>query len=190
MTQSPINTSFSLPFFALLPAEIRNLIYLEYRKLSPTRQHIVLTETEPSPDSKSSDLAPSQVWSHIPCITDPRAEDVRLQRYGSTETPRHEKKAWDRRLKSQWCLHWACEEQTFDPHPDDELMQRRNAFLSARQSLSQLLEAQTLRDEGDGYIEFLPTLYAHTTFIFTYTTAAEEFLSHYTPIHPASPSAP
>ncbi|KAL2130022.1 hypothetical protein VTI74DRAFT_6993 [Chaetomium olivicolor] len=237
MASKPIDTSLfhlsaspqlSSPFFALLPAEIRNLIYVEYRKLCSSRQHIVLREdnsqqqqqqpdpaAEVSSSSGEPSATPPKVWSHIPCIADPRAEDVRLQKYGSTGLAWPEKKAWGRRLKSDWCLHWACEEQLLRPHPDlVELYQRRTAYLTARRSLSQLLGAQSLQDENEGqsgegeeskgeglgsglekqgkaeflpllltckraYIECLPSLYSNTTFIFTDTPTAEEFLSHY-----------
>jgi hypothetical protein len=95
----------SSPFFSLLPAEIRNLIYAEFWRLSSSRQHITLGPYDPP-------VVPE--WSHLPCITDPGAEDVRMARYAA-ENDSAAQTVWGARLRSEWCLHWACEETARDP---------------------------------------------------------------------------
>ena len=96
----------SSPFFALLPAEIRNLIYLEFWNLCSTRQHVVKNQI---PDEENAEGF--NEWSHVPCLIDPRAEDTRFDEYATSAPASPERNLWGKRLKSEWCLHWACEEQ-------------------------------------------------------------------------------
>lgn len=97
----------SSPFFTLLPAEIRNLIYLEYWNLASTRQHIVKNQSLNEEDDGSF----TQQFAHVPCSIAPGDEDIRFDRFSASEPMSPEKNAWNRRLKSEWCLHWPCEEQ-------------------------------------------------------------------------------
>jgi hypothetical protein len=99
----------SSPFFALLPAEIRNLIYLEFWNLCSTRQHVVKNQI---PDEDNAEGF--NEWSHVPCLVDPRAEDTRFDEYATSVPASAERNLWGKRLKSEWCLHWACEEQLHD----------------------------------------------------------------------------
>jgi hypothetical protein len=99
----------SSPFFALLPAEIRNLIYIEFCHISSPRQHIVTAEIQQGPES--SPTHSTLIWTHVPCITDPRAQDTRFSEFSAAEPGSSERALWPKRLKSEWCTHWACEEQ-------------------------------------------------------------------------------
>jgi hypothetical protein len=103
------NPQLSSRFFTL-PAEIRNLIYLEFWKLNSSRQHIVKHEV---PDDDHPQGFTEQ-WSHVPCITDPCAPDQRWPEFADSEPASEERQVWGKRLKSEWCLHWACEEQAGD----------------------------------------------------------------------------
>lgn len=91
-------------FFTLLPAEIRNLIYHECWKNASTRQHIFTRE---SSDGEGGD----KEWVHVPCLIAPDAEDVRFARFRDTRPVSDENMLWGKRLRSEWCLHWSCEEQ-------------------------------------------------------------------------------
>lgn len=94
------------PFFTLLPSEIRNLIYREFRHLSSPRRHIVAVDDPESPDG-------GPTWMSMPCITDTRARDVRSDMLRAASSWSPEERLWSTRLKSEWCLHWRCEEQDF-----------------------------------------------------------------------------
>lgn len=99
--------------FFSLPSEIRNLIYTEFFRLSSTHQHIDSYEIPPDPDrlEASPDAEPTLVWNHVPCITDPGEEDVRSAMFFAAEPRTLHHSLWKNRLKSSWCLHWACQEQ-------------------------------------------------------------------------------
>lgn len=107
----------SSPFFALLPAEIRNLIYTEFWHLGPSRQHIVLERLDDkvfNPRPPPRDAPPVERWAHTPCVmADPAAgdQDVRFGRFLATGPGSPARDVWGKRLKSDWCLHWACEER-------------------------------------------------------------------------------
>ena len=107
-----IDPQLSSRFFSL-PSEIRNLIYTEFFRLSYTHQHIDSYEIPPDPDrlDASPDAEPTLVWNHVPCITDPGEEDVRSARFSAAEPRTLHHSLWKNRLKSSWCLHWACQEQ-------------------------------------------------------------------------------
>jgi len=83
-------------FFSALPLEIRQMIYIEFWRLTGLKQHVF------------SRIPITGLLTHSPCITDPRAPD-----------PRHEESqngvgegsaVWERRFRTGWCVHWACEE--------------------------------------------------------------------------------
>jgi hypothetical protein len=107
-----MNPQLSSPFFTLLPAEVRNLIYAEFWKLCSARQHIVVKRVDDE-DHHGNSLVVEE-WSHVPCIADPGAEDPRFDRFGDSEPGSLERTVWGFRLKSEWCLHWPCEEQRWD----------------------------------------------------------------------------
>jgi hypothetical protein len=130
MASDPANTDsirrsadsqLSSPFFTLLPAEIRNLIYAEFLHLCSPRQHIVLDQI--SDEHNPAGL--TEKWAHRPCITDPTARDTRFDKFLVTDPVSNARVLWGNRLKSEWCLHWACEEQGADSvelaHPVAEL---------------------------------------------------------------------
>lgn len=102
---------FPSPFFTVLPAEIRNLIYAEFWKLYSARQHIVKRqirgETNPEVDLENF----TEQWLHVPCLVDPSAEDIRWSKYINSSPSSEDRRIWGNRLRSEWCLHWACEEQ-------------------------------------------------------------------------------
>ncbi|KAK4126516.1 hypothetical protein N657DRAFT_310774 [Parathielavia appendiculata] len=100
----------SSPFFTLLPAEIRNLIYREFWRLCSTRQHIVQQHTVLGQQSDGW----VRQWSHVACITDPRAQDTRFDRFLACDSASAERTLWGIRLKSEWCLHWQCEDQSMN----------------------------------------------------------------------------
>ena len=108
-TASPQLTS---PFFAFLPREIRDLIYIELWKTSSLRRHItaekVAITTYPAPPEQVNQIS----WHHVPCRTDPTAEDVRFESFRRSRGGSPEEAVWLVRLRSEWCLHWACEEST------------------------------------------------------------------------------
>jgi hypothetical protein len=54
------------------------------------------------------------VWSHVPCITDANARDIRFDQW---RLDIQQRQAWTARLRSEWCLHWACEEASPDWKP-------------------------------------------------------------------------
>lgn len=100
----------SSSFFTLLPAEVRNLIYLEFLKLCSTRQHIVRFQNPEGPDAGG----PAEVWLHVPCCADPRAPDVRFDEFAISKPGSPERDLWGKRLKSDWCWHWPCRERSQD----------------------------------------------------------------------------
>ncbi|KAH6632276.1 hypothetical protein F5144DRAFT_603017 [Chaetomium tenue] len=211
--------------FFTLPAEIRNLIYLEFWKLNCARQHIVKHEL-PEDDHPQGF---TEQWSHVPCITDPSAPDTRWPQYADSQPASEERQVWGKRLKSEWCLHWACEEQAGDAakstgwialkkvkrpgegneHADDEFetypippglgsaLLKRSGNLphwtmekgfgqSGRKTKAGPMSVLTTCKRM--YLEALPSLYANTTFIFTDTRTAVDFLTRYTTSSSSNPS--
>jgi hypothetical protein len=87
---------------------VRNLIYHEYWNLSCPRKHILRQEHQHDQGSVSNQ------WSHTPCTADPRAKDNRFDDDALEAPPpwtnRADSDAAPRRLKSEWCWHWPCEE--------------------------------------------------------------------------------
>jgi hypothetical protein len=100
----------SSPFFTILPAEIRNLIYLEVWNLIAPQLHVVKNEI---PDEQAAEGFTEQ-WGHVPCCIEPGAEDIRFDQLGASEPASSARKVWGKRLKSEWCLHWPCEERGQD----------------------------------------------------------------------------
>lgn len=118
----------SSAFFSLLPAEVRNLIYREFWHLTSPRQHIVAEEVVQyaaaarppggragggaggGGETRDEKAPRALVWRHVPCITDPRARDVRFESFAAAPLGLPERAQWGARLRSEWCLHWACEE--------------------------------------------------------------------------------
>ena len=98
------------PLFALLPAEIRSLIYIEFWRLSSLRQHIIVDLV---PDEQNPGAVKNH-WVRVPCITDPSVKDVRFDKYLDTAPSSTERDVWGGRLKTEWCWHWACEENGVD----------------------------------------------------------------------------
>lgn len=88
--------------FAILPPEIRDLVYAEFWKFSSSRLHIAKRQVrrEIPPDQDAEDTW--EEWLHVPCIIDPRVEEAR---WGEAK---------GRQSRSEWCMHWACREQ-FSP---------------------------------------------------------------------------
>ena len=100
--------------FFTLPAEIRNLIYTEFWNLGPSRQHILLERIDNkvfNPRPPPRDASPVERWAHTPCISDPAGPDTRFDQYLVTPPGSPARDVWGKRLKSEWCLHWACEER-------------------------------------------------------------------------------
>ncbi|KAK3903018.1 hypothetical protein C8A05DRAFT_33263 [Staphylotrichum tortipilum] len=187
------------PFFTL-PAEIRNLIYTEFWHLGPSRQHIVLERVDDkvsSPRPPPRDAVPVERWAHTPCVADPARPDVRFDRFLVTSPVSAARDVWGKRLKSEWCLHWACEERCGPdvvaiarmraqppstmweefpaPLPEDEHIEAPSRAPIPKSGFLDLLRVCKRM-----YLEALPSLYATTTFIFTDTRTAGDFLSLYT----------
>lgn len=95
-------------FFSTLPLEIRQMIYVEFwRGIGSGAglvQH-VLTRVVP-PDA----LQPRGPLGHAPCISDHRALDERHEALKATAADSTDRLAWIRRVKTDWCMHWPCEE--------------------------------------------------------------------------------
>jgi hypothetical protein len=99
--QSTSSAQTMSPLFRL-PAEIREAIYLALWRSAGLSQHILVHHGG---------------YTHAQCVTDHEAPDERqeeLQRLWGAEleswtTVRSE--LWVRRLDSQWCNHWKCEEK-------------------------------------------------------------------------------
>ncbi|KAL2141415.1 hypothetical protein VTI28DRAFT_2415 [Corynascus sepedonium] len=174
---------FQSPFFTVLPAEIRNLIYAEFWKLYSARQHIVKRqirgETDPEVDLENF----TEQWLHVPCLVDPSAEDIRWSKYINSSPSSEDRRIWGNRLRSEWCLHWACEEQlqSQDRTGPAEVASNKEACVAPKSQpahgrsgiLDLLLTCKRI------YLESLPSLYSSTTFILTDTRTAGEFLACY-----------
>ncbi|KAK4159839.1 hypothetical protein QBC43DRAFT_221082 [Cladorrhinum sp. PSN259] len=146
------------PFFTVLPREIRDLIYLELWNSSSRRQHITTQKI---------------TWHHVPCRTDPAAEDVRFDSFRQSRSGSLEEAVWLIRLRSEWCLHWACEESTPQWMTTPRAALETWGTASPAGFMSSLLVCKQM------YLECLPSLYANTTFVFTDLVEAGRFLSIY-----------
>jgi hypothetical protein len=82
-------------FFSVLPLEVRQMIYIEFWRLSGLRQHIFARKNSP-------------YKTHAPCIIAQDQEDIRYDRFRAAKGG--EIAMWETRLKSDWCFHWECEE--------------------------------------------------------------------------------
>ncbi|KAK0643383.1 hypothetical protein B0T16DRAFT_333823 [Cercophora newfieldiana] len=92
------NSQIDSPFFARLPPEIRELIYIEFWRndgVGSLRQHILWRDGRPT---------------RVPCVTDPLAKDIRFTKFNNADPGSYERSAWHHRLTTSWSLHWACEE--------------------------------------------------------------------------------
>lgn len=107
----------SSPFFTVLPAEIRNLIYLQVWKLGSPRLHVVKIE---APDGFT------EQWGHVPCRIELDAEDIRFDQLYASDPTSPARKVWGNRLKSEWCLHWPCEELGHDMFEHARRMARQS----------------------------------------------------------------
>ncbi|KAK4174884.1 hypothetical protein QBC36DRAFT_332702 [Triangularia setosa] len=149
------------PFFSLLPPEIREMIYQDIWSTSGSRQHIYKEEK----------------WSHVPCIADCSAGDTRFEKFTQSAGGSEEEYHWMKRLKSEWCFHWSCEQSTAKWHEaqnPNELWKEENAQQAGPSGfMSLLLVCKRM------YSEALPSLFASTTFIFTDLSEAHEWLSLY-----------
>ncbi|KAK3985176.1 hypothetical protein QBC44DRAFT_163487 [Cladorrhinum sp. PSN332] len=201
---STASSQLKSPFFSALPREIRDLIYLELWNTSSSRRQHITTEKVPistyppptPPASSSGSQAKDREvsWHHVPCRTHPAAEDVRFDSFRNSRNGSLQEAVWLIRLRSEWCLHWACEESTSQwmSTPKAALLQR---LAGEEESVS---GAQTVFPASDTwgtarptgiinsllvckrmYLECLPSLYANTTFIFTDLVEAGSFLSLY-----------
>jgi len=171
----------SSSLFTLLPAEIRQLIYTECWRISGNgslRQHIT-TRNDAIDVNPHTRAIYKLAWTHAPCITNPDLPDVRYQSFQNANPGTLDRAAWMQRLKTEWCLHWACEEA-------DIAMLRASGGngLPVPQTSSFLTILRTCKRM---YLEALPSLYASVTFVFTDLTEAGDFLARYTP-DPPSPS--
>ena len=90
-------------FFTMLPLEVRNLIYTEFWRTSGLRQHI----------TSQSDSRSSRGIIHTPCLINPTTPDDRYANYVANKS-RDVTSKWQRRLKSDWTIHWLCEETRWD----------------------------------------------------------------------------
>lgn len=161
--EAPPSYQSASPFFTRLPYEIRQQIYLDCFRASglpsshpssDLRQHILLRE-----DGR---------FTHTPCITSPSSPDVRYAGFRNAPLASLERATWLQRLKTEWCLHWACEEAMLDHgHPRP----RPSTFLPLLLTCKQT------------HAEALPTLYRALTFLFTDLVTAETFLFTF-PHHP------
>ncbi|KAK3294367.1 uncharacterized protein B0H64DRAFT_185516 [Chaetomium fimeti] len=184
--------------FFTLPAEIRNLIYLEFWKLNSTRQHIVKYEVP----NEEHPQGVTERWSHVPCITDPCAPDARWPEYAESKPTSDERQVWAKRLKSSWCLHWACEEHAGDVvgppvRNGSKLPKESNTTAEELSEEAEPAQVDTGEDKTEDpaptktglmsllttckriYLEALPSLYANTTFVLTNTPTAVDFLTSY-----------
>ncbi|KAK4228557.1 hypothetical protein QBC38DRAFT_150927 [Podospora fimiseda] len=190
-------------FFSLLPREVRDLIYLELWNTSSLRQHVTTDKTHisayPTPPPESSESQAKEIsWRHVPCQTNPTAEDVRFDSFRDSRSGSREEAVWLIRLRSEWCLHWACEESTpqWTNTPRAALLQRLAGEEEENGSGSVVAQNVYLNSETWGtarptgfmnsllackrmYLESLPSLYANTTFVFTDIGEAGSFLSIY-----------
>lgn len=154
--EAPPSYQSASPFFTRLPYEIRQQIYLDCFRASglpsshpssQLRQHILLRE--------------DGHFTHTPCITSPSSPDVRYAGFRNAPLASLERATWLQRLKTEWCLHWACEEAMLDhSHPRP----RPSTFLPLLLTCKQT------------HAEALPTLYRALTFLFTDLVTAETFL--------------
>ncbi|KAK4144595.1 uncharacterized protein C8A04DRAFT_11351 [Dichotomopilus funicola] len=195
MTTSPslphsADSQLSSLFFTHLPAEIRNLIYLEYWKLCSVRQHIFKYRLLDN-DRESY----TEAWAHVPCRADLEAPDTRFEELGQSVNGSPERELWGKRLRSEWCLHWMCEE-------DAKAVGERMKEASESQQDGAPVVVQHSHGPGNAgiltallvckrmYLECLPSLYNNTTFILTDTRTAVNFLSRYVPNHSDDASSP
>ncbi|KAK1752318.1 hypothetical protein QBC47DRAFT_390262 [Echria macrotheca] len=174
------------PFFSLLPAELRQLIYIETWR-DPAgdgtlRQHI--TRRRPIESGNDTNSSRSSGLAHAACITDPAALDLRYFKFQRADPGSLEKAAWLQRLKTDWSLHWACEEALIDR----TAVARELSARDARKQKHATPFLPVLTTCKRMYLEALPSLYQNTTFIFNDTAEAAEFLAMYTP-SPSSPSS-
>lgn len=89
-------------FLRLLPIEVRQMVYMELWVAAGLVQHIYIQRG---------------AYTHRPCLIDHRALDERqseVHRLWNNEWEianfACENATWRRRLVSQWCNHWRCEE--------------------------------------------------------------------------------
>ncbi|KAH8880295.1 hypothetical protein GQ53DRAFT_670239 [Thozetella sp. PMI_491] len=131
--------------FSRLPSEIRQMIYIEmWRTAGSLSQHVMRKR-------HSTEL------THVACTTDPGAEDVRYIMFQCSSGLKRQ--PWEARCKSEWCLHWACEEAS------EEQPQLWSPFLPV------LLASKRM------YLEAHPTIFSTVRFVFTDTNVAAGFLS-------------
>ena len=90
--------------FFKLPPEIRRKVYFELWGIAGLKQHVI------TPKGRSSE----RVFASTPCVCDQNGQDSRFDEF-------HKDPAlWVPRLKSDWCIHWACEELYRASDPDQE----------------------------------------------------------------------
>ncbi|KAK4201049.1 hypothetical protein QBC40DRAFT_172567 [Triangularia verruculosa] len=151
------------PFFSMLPPEIRDMIYQDVWSTIGSKQHI---------------YKDNERWSHVPCIADYSTGDNRFEKFTQSARGSEEEYHWVKRLKSEWCYHWCCEQST----PSWQRIQDERNMLWKDENVKQaspsglmslLLVCKRM------YHEALPSLCANTTFIFTDLSEAHEWLSLY-----------
>ncbi|KAK4663213.1 hypothetical protein QC763_606650 [Podospora pseudopauciseta] len=150
------------PFFSLLPPEIRELIYQDIWSESGSRQHIY----------KDNDT-----WSHVPCVADYSTGDTRFEKFTQSARGSQEEYYWVKRLKSEWCYHWCCEQSTAKWHraqnPNDSWKEENVGHAGPSGFMNPMLVCKRM------YREALPSLVANTTFVFTDLLEAHGWLSLY-----------
>ncbi|KAK4444882.1 hypothetical protein QBC34DRAFT_169734 [Podospora aff. communis PSN243] len=155
-----VNGQGDSPFFSLLPAEIRQLIYAELWRSDDSglsRQHITWKNNS---------------WTRVPCITDPLAEDVRYANFMNADPGSDERSTWLHRLMTEWTIHWECEEAYLN-----RIAAPKSSYPGALLSCKRM------------YLECMPSICNHATVIFTNLIEAENYLTRYPPTLPESSSA-
>lgn len=159
--EAPPSYQSASPFFTRLPYEIRQQIYLDCFRASG------LPSSHPSSGLRQHILLRSDGhFTHTPCITSPTSPDIRYAGFRNAPLASLERATWLQRLKTEWCLHWACEEAMLDktitlgPHSHPRPSTILPLLLTCKQT----------------HAEALPALYRSLTFLFTDLVAVETFL--------------
>ncbi|KAB5545873.1 hypothetical protein GE09DRAFT_221828 [Coniochaeta sp. 2T2.1] len=166
MASPPPDPQTSSPFFSILPAEIRHMIYIESWRHD--RVH-----PEDSPGDRRSSLKQhivkrknSHAFAHTPCVvSDQTAHDVRSDRLAAFPPPSPHREIWTNRVENEWAVHWPCEEMSSLHDP----VEKSDVFMST------LLTCKLM------YHDSHPLLYSTLTFVLTDIITATAFLSSPSP---------
>ncbi|KAK4188276.1 hypothetical protein QBC35DRAFT_382906 [Podospora australis] len=192
LNDNPPDLQSLSPFFTRLPSEVRQLIYREVWRTTSTRQHIG-TDRIAHVSHPDNILSTETFWHHVPCRTDPTAPDTRFEEFSQASQGSVAEAVWATRLKSEWCLHWACEESQIwwlaNP-PGRRLLrlaEQHNGDLPPGMgfpgeiwgSAPKTPFKDVLKVCKRMYLESLPTLYSSITWVFTDLSDCHDFLSLY-----------